>query len=130
MNSFILAVYPDSNTYLADVDHTGQGANFYGKVSVKRTPTSSVIDPKNGFSAADWVLSTSANGNVATPAGGLSKAVIVPNGANAVVMLFADPRLGSEAVPGAPPIAAALMSLLLATAGVWFINARYRPRVA
>lgn len=130
-SNFTLAVYADTNVYKRDLAQTGVGAIFVGRVFLTKSGTINTLDVKGGFVAGDFVLSSpNARSNVATPSATLSKVVAVPNGANAVVAVIADPHVGSESVPGAPPSAIAVMSLLLAGAGIWFLTARARPQAA
>ena len=129
-NTITLAVYPDSTTAYADANHTGQGANFFGQVQLIKTQKTDRLVMSGGFGPTDFVLTQGTLQNQAVPAGGLSKVITVPNAANAMVAITADPKVGSAAVPGASPVGLALLSLLMLGGGVWFLSTRNRQRLA
>jgi hypothetical protein len=132
-NTLILAVYPSEAAANADENRTGAGASFFGKVELLKSRNADRMNISGGFNPTDFVRTSSADENSATPAPGLTKNVTVPSAASAVVVLLGDPRTGSlagDALPGASPVGLALLSLLLAGIGLRLVSERHRRSMA
>jgi hypothetical protein len=130
--TFIMAVYPNLATAIADEANTGVGSVFFGMVSLAHRATplevTAPIGGVPGFAPTDFTLTTLSDGTlIATPAAGLSKSVTVANGSNAVVAFIHDPKVGLDgALPGATPATTAALSVLMLGAGLWVMRRRAR----
>lgn len=132
VSKHFLLVYPDQATADADsTRRTGNGAVFHGVV-ILRPGSATPVRNLRGFIAGDFTAVNNPDGSVsAVPAGGLSKAVTVPNATTAVVVSIADPGTGGDgALPGASPTGLLLLCLLMLGSGVWLVSRRARQQAA
>jgi hypothetical protein len=131
---FRLIVYPDQTAADGDINNDGFGSAFTGRCVLETgqgVPTG--LSTYGGFAQSDFIVQDQGGGKYTLrPVAGLTKNVPVANSANAVVVLFSDPRMVARpvAVPSNTPMGLGLLALALMAGGIWVIRSRRTAETA